>query len=181
MTNISASAVAIWFLIVRLEGAAVPQAADVESRMKTLGTDVGGVMELLYKSLPSLEIHRAVPLLREREQFLSQLLRQGTSALRVQRVAWCLLQGVRILKLEKFRMIDRQEIEEAMCKISGRTASSRYWPARCWSAWVFKTSVIRWLRFHKKFRDTNVRCQPFGKRLDSFAKRLPSMRLGGDG
>ena len=37
--------VSIWFLIVGLEGAAVPQAPYIESRMKTLGTDVGGVME----------------------------------------------------------------------------------------------------------------------------------------
>jgi len=70
-----------------LEERAVPQGAKVERRMKTLERDVGGVIKLLYKSLPSLEMHRAAPLLREREQFLSQLLQQGISTLRAQQVA----------------------------------------------------------------------------------------------
>jgi integrase/recombinase XerD len=45
------------------------------------------MIESILKERPALARHRAAPLLREREQFLSHLLRQGTSHLRVRSIA----------------------------------------------------------------------------------------------
>jgi integrase/recombinase XerD len=59
------------------------------------------MIESILKEQPALARHRAAPLLREREQFLSHLLRQGTSHLRVRSIAAYLIHVVLLLELTR--------------------------------------------------------------------------------
>jgi integrase/recombinase XerD len=62
--------------------------------------------------------HRNAPLLREREQFLSHLLRQGTSRRSVRSIAAYLIHIVRLMELTSLQDVESHEI--------GKTAE-------CWS------------------------------------------------
>jgi hypothetical protein len=57
--------------------------------------------------------HRTAPLLGEREQFLSHLLRQGTSHRRVRSIAAYLIHIVRLLELTSLRSVGVEEIKKA--------------------------------------------------------------------
>jgi hypothetical protein len=54
--------------------------------------------------------HETTPLLKEREEFLSHLLRQGTSHLRVRSIAGYLIQVVRLMELTSLRNVRLEEI-----------------------------------------------------------------------
>jgi integrase/recombinase XerD len=57
--------------------------------------------------------HRTARVLTEREQFLSHLLRQGTSRRRVRSIAACLIHIVRTLELSSLRDVEFEEIGKA--------------------------------------------------------------------
>ena len=57
--------------------------------------------------------HRTAPLLGEREQFLSHLLRQGTSHRRVRSIAAYLIHIVRLMELTSLRSVEVEEIRKA--------------------------------------------------------------------
>jgi integrase/recombinase XerD len=57
--------------------------------------------------------HRMAPLLGEREEFLSLLLRQGTSHHRVRSVAAYLIHIVRLMELTSLRSVELEEIKKA--------------------------------------------------------------------
>ena len=71
------------------------------------------MIESILKERPALARHRAAPLLHEREQFLSHLLRQGTSLLCVRSIAGYLIHIVRLLELTSLRNVELDEVKNA--------------------------------------------------------------------
>jgi hypothetical protein len=61
------------------------------------------MIESILEEPLALGCHRTAPLLREREQFLSHLLRQGTSRRRVRSIAAYLIHIVRLMELTSLR------------------------------------------------------------------------------
>src|SRR5208283_1653343 len=61
----------------------------------------------------SLLRHKQAPLFEERERFLAQLHQQGTSRKSLRNMAGELIQVIRLLRLEKLRDVDLQEIDRA--------------------------------------------------------------------
>ncbi len=57
--------------------------------------------------------YRTAPLLEEREQFLSHLLRRGTSQHRVRSVAAYLIHIIRLMELTSLRNVELEEIKKA--------------------------------------------------------------------
>lgn len=112
-----------------------------QNRVATAGNGGSGTMELLYGRRDALERHHCAPLLREREQFLLHLLRQGTSRIAVQNVALYLLLAVRFLKLKTLRDIDRQEIEGAILEIWGHRLSDCSRFPGYYSAYRFRYAI----------------------------------------
>ncbi len=65
-------------------------------------------------SWPSLHVrHEAAPLLREREQYLSTMLKRGVSRIVVRSTAAYLIHIVRLLKMTSLRKVELNEIEAA--------------------------------------------------------------------
>ena len=71
------------------------------------------MIEAILKEQPALARHRAAPLLREREQFLSHLLLQGTSRLCVRSIAAYLIHIVRLLELTSLRNVELDGVKNA--------------------------------------------------------------------
>ena len=94
--------------------------------------------------------HRLMPLVREREEFLTHLQRRGTgrSCLRV--YASRLNQIVRFLKLKRLRRVRPIEIKNAARRWASYRGEHRHISAGPWSEPSFVWLARRWLRFHGK-------------------------------
>ena len=57
--------------------------------------------------------HRAAPLLRERDEYLTHLLEKGLEPARVRCIAAFLVHIVQLLSLDRLREVEQYEIEEA--------------------------------------------------------------------
>jgi integrase/recombinase XerD len=92
--------------------------------------------------------HGAAPLLREREQFSSHLLRQGTSHLRVGSIAAYLIHVIRLMELSSLRNVELEEVKNAReCWARYRGPQGRRRakiPARPFSE--FANGFIEWIR-----------------------------------
>ena len=69
-------------------------------------------LELLYWHPIALKRHRTAPLLKEREEFLLHLLRQGTSRTAVQRAEGVLIRAINALQLRRMRNLGMPEISK---------------------------------------------------------------------
>jgi hypothetical protein len=67
------------------------------------------MIESILEEPLALARHRMAPLVKEREEFLSLLLRQGTSPRRVRSIAPYLIHAVRLLKLTNLRDVKVDE------------------------------------------------------------------------
>ena len=114
--------------------------------------------------------HEEAPLLREREDFLEHLLRQGTSLAATRIVAWQLLNVIRLLKLNQFRDVWIDEIEAA-AKIWTRQQRSNpnirsYKHTGSYFIYVAK----KWLRFAGVLKLPATPCMQFAGEIADFAK-----------
>ena len=118
--------------------------------------------------------HQSAPLLLEREQYLSSMLKRGVSRVTVRTIARYLIHVVHLLKMTSLRKVGLEEIE----------AASRIWAAQQsplihnrnqpGSSFMFVRVAQSWLRFHGQL-PTLPPC-PFEREIEEFAE---SMRIRG--
>jgi integrase/recombinase XerD len=89
------------------------------------------------------------PLLQEREQYVSHLLKQGISALRVKNTATMLLHVIRLLKLDHPRMVTIDEIRQASLIWAADIDSHITRGPGPSSKATFAFVALKWLRFLK--------------------------------
>ena len=89
------------------------------------------MIEAILERRSSLLRHKQAPLFEERERFLAQLHQQGTSRKSLRNMAGELIQVTRLLRLEKLRDVDLQEIDRAsrMCAQEQRSNPKDCGPA----------------------------------------------------
>jgi integrase/recombinase XerD len=92
--------------------------------------------------------YRTAPLLKEREQFLSHLLRRGTSRYRVRSVAAYLIHIIRLMELTSLRNVELGEIKKAgECWANYRGPHRRRRAGKA-AAFCFTNVAKNWLHFH---------------------------------
>src|SRR6266850_4693235 len=121
------------------------------------------MIEGILEERPALIRHRTAPLLREREQFLSHLLRQGTSHHRVRSIAAYLIHVVRLLELTSLRSVEVEEIKKAgECWANCQGPHRRRKAGRA-AAFCFTYVAKKWFRFHGRLTVTPVPAHPFSE------------------
>jgi integrase/recombinase XerD len=121
--------------------------------------------------------HESAPLLREREMFLTYLLRRGMPRERVQVIAAAILRAVPALRLIEMRKVTLPEIEEAIKRIWKRSLTQYSSFHGSHAAYIFRWAVRKWLRFHNCLK---ISFKPRGrsaKKLELFECFLRSRQL----
>jgi len=117
---------------------------------------------------------RSAPLLKEREQYLSHLLSQGTSRTRTRTIASMLLNIVRLFELVDLRSVSLDEIRTTGLRWINDTNSRRTRSPGSTSYYTFTYIAEKWFRFHNKFEEPDSSSQPFGTTLQEFCDSLRS-------
>jgi site-specific recombinase XerD len=132
------------------------------------------MIESILEEPLALTRHRTAPLLGEREQFLSHLLRQGTSHRRVRSIAAYLIHIVRLLELTSLRSVGVEEIKKAgECWANYRGPHRRRKAGRT-AAFCFTGVAKNWLRFHGRLMVTPAPAHPFGEHIRDFVESMRS-------
>jgi integrase/recombinase XerD len=118
--------------------------------------------------------HRTAPLLKEREQYLSHLLRQGTSRLRVRSVAAYLIQIVRIMELTSLRSVELDEIKKAAESWANYRGPHRRRKAGQAALFSFTNVAKNWFRFHHRLAMPPASPGPFDEFLKDFVEFMRS-------
>src|SRR5215475_14632445 len=129
------------------------------------------LLNSLYLRNAALNRHLVAPLLMEREQYLVYLLRRGANADTLKHVAVYLLIIVRILGLNRLRMVRRAEIDNAIAKYWERRHRSGSTLSGSASSVFKKELAMKFLRFHQRLRRICSK-RPFKRELDEFTKHL---------
>ncbi len=132
------------------------------------------MIESILEEPLALTRHRAAPLLREREQFLAHLLRQGTSHRRVRSVAAYLIHIVRILELTNLRNVEVEEIKKAGECWANYQGPHRRRKAGKTAAYCFTGVARNWLRFHGRLTVPIAPAHPFGEFVSDFIESMRS-------
>jgi len=132
------------------------------------------MIEGILEERPALIRHRTAPLLREREQFLSHLLRQGTSHHRVRSIAAYLIHIVRLLKLTSLRSVGVEEIKKAGECWANYRGPHRGRKAGGSAAFCFTNVAKKWLRFHGRLTVPPVPAHPFSELIRDFIECMRS-------
>jgi integrase/recombinase XerD len=114
------------------------------------------------------------PLLTEREQFLSYLLRRGTSHGRVRSVAGYLLQIIRIMKLTTFQTVEIDEIKKAADRWAAYEGPARRRGTGSSAAYCFTNIAKNWFRFHGRLAIPPVPKNWFGELIRDFVESMHS-------
>jgi integrase/recombinase XerD len=115
------------------------------------------MIENIFLQYPSARSrYRAAPLLREREQFLSYMLRRGTSHRRVRCVAGYLLQIIRLMALTTLHTVKLDEIKKAADRWAVYQGPERKMPSGKSSAYYFTNIARNWFRFHGRLEVARV-------------------------
>jgi integrase/recombinase XerD len=132
------------------------------------------MIEGILEERPALIRHRSAPLLREREQFLSHLLRQGTSHHRVRSIAAYLIHIVRLMELTRLRSVEVEEIKKAgECWANYRGPHRRRKPGRA-AAFCFTYVAKKWFRFHGRLTIPRAPPHPFSEHIRDFIECMRS-------
>jgi integrase/recombinase XerD len=124
--------------------------------------------------------YRAAPLLKEREQFLSHLLRRGTSQHRVRSVAAYLIHIIRLMDLTSLRDVELEEIKKAAeCWANYRGPHRRRKAGKA-AAFCFTNVAKNWLRFHGRLAVPPAPPQPFQELIRDFVACMRSQGLSPD-
>jgi len=119
---------------------------------------------------------QTAPLLKEREQFLSHLLQQGTSRPQVRSVARYLIQIIRLMDLTSLRDVELEEIKNAgECWANYRGPERRRKAGRA-AAVCFTYVAKKWFRFHGHLVVPPVSPPPFDELIRDFVGYLRSVR-----
>ena len=135
------------------------------------------MLEAVLKTQSALERHRAVPLVKEREEFLMHLLHQGSSRPAVRIIAVLLLHVVRVMKLKEMRDVRLAEVQEAARRWAQYRGPHRQIPAGKSSIYYFTYAAKKWLRFHNRLKMPALPVHPFAFELADFADYMKSVGL----
>jgi hypothetical protein len=116
------------------------------------------------------------PLLREREAFLEQLLRQGTSLAAGRSVSWQLLNVIRLLRLTALRDVWIDEIKNAAQRWARQQRANPLAHSYKTSAVYFIYVAKKWLRFAGVLKQPEIPRMRFANEFDDFAKWLTEER-----
>jgi site-specific recombinase XerD len=146
-------------------------------RLEIEGTVLKVELPMMIKTLFMLDHVRArhwnAPLLNEREQYLSHLLRQGTSVQYLRCIAADLLNVVCMLKLTSARSIELTEIHRAAERWQqDEQGHRRGGQASGKAAYRFAIAAQNWLRFHGWLVETPIPILPFDSFLAEFLDNL---------
>ena len=135
------------------------------------------MLDVIFRTPSALKRHRSVPLVKEREVFLTHLLRQGSSRPAVRTVAILLLHIIRVMKLRKMRDIHLAEVQEAANRWARYSGPHRMRPAGRCTTGYFTFAAKKWLRFHDRLKIPTPAVHPFAAQLEDFADYMKSVGL----
>jgi integrase/recombinase XerD len=131
---------------------------------------IKGTIHLIYWRPFDLQRHRQAPLLREREEFLLDLLKQGSGRIPVQNVGTMLLRAIEATNIKTLLPLGDGDISRIAQKIWGnRVLSDSKKPGHN-SAHMLRFCLRKFLRFHSKFKVQKSPHQPFVQELDRFSE-----------
>jgi integrase/recombinase XerD len=134
------------------------------------------MIESILEEPLALGRHRIAPLLREREQFLTHLLRQGTSRRRVRSIAGYLIHIVRLMELTSLRDVESHEIGKAAECWSSYRGPDRRRRAGKTAASCFSGIARKWFRFHGRLTASRVSENPCSELVRDFTEYMRSTR-----
>ena len=108
------------------------------------------------------------PLLRERNQYLTHLLDQGTSARHVRVVAGRLLYIIRLLELTTMRDVNRGELGRATDRWVAHIEAHPTRSLGASTAYTFRNTAEKWLRFHGRLIAAEGPVLPFAEIFKNF-------------
>jgi len=118
--------------------------------------------------------YRSAPLLREREQFLSHLLRRGMSLPRVRSVSGYMIQIIRFMGLTTFRTVELDEITRAGESWAAYRGPDRRRRSGKSSSFMLTYVAKNWFRFHGRLAIPSASVHPFDKEIRDFTEFLRS-------
>lgn len=130
------------------------------------------MLETLIELRFALRRHQEAPLLKEREEFLSHLYRQGTSREALVTLASLLIHVNRLLGLKTLRDVEVSEIRTAAAEWARRRPSHPSRKTGPYSATYFSYCARKWLRFCGKLRTPPRAPVPFASELKDFSTSL---------
>jgi integrase/recombinase XerD len=115
---------------------------------------------------------REAPLLKERERYLTALLKQGVCKARVRSIACILLHVIRLMGLDQLRAVSREEIHDAgrrwLTDVEGHTTRQKGKT----SLYMFTNIATNWFRYNKLVAVTPSLTRPFDPHLAQFVHYL---------
>jgi integrase/recombinase XerD len=132
-------------------------------------------IETIFAFESTRQRHRCVPLFKEREQFLTQMLAEGTSIQRLRSIASMLLHVVRIVKMDVMRMVALSELNEAAKQwiLEIQSINRNGQPK---SSSLFLYVATKWLRFHDCLAQPKIEIEPCAIHLDQFVNWMGPVR-----
>ena len=121
--------------------------------------------------------HRAAPLLKEREQYLTHLLQVGRDPDHVQAVSAYLIHIVRTMELTSLRYVDLPEIQEAGVRWANYRGPGRIGKRPDTSPTIFVRHARQWLDFHGSLLLPVAPIGPFDTQIADFRHALESRGL----
>jgi integrase/recombinase XerD len=131
---------------------------------------IKGTIDLIYWRPFDLQRHREAPLLKEREEFLLTLLKQGSGRIPVRNVGTMLHRAIEALNIKTLGLLGDGDISRAAQRIWGNGVMSDSKRRGYHSARTFRSCFSKFLRFHSKFKAQKPTRQPFVQELDSFSE-----------
>ena len=132
------------------------------------------MMDSILEQSAARRRHRVVPLLKEREQFLSHLLQRGTSQNRVRSVAAYLIHIIRLMELTTLRRVDLEEIKKAGVCFGNYRGPHRRGSAGRTAAYSFTNVAKNWFRFHGQLAIPPAPPLPFDEQIRDFVEFMRS-------
>jgi site-specific recombinase XerD len=122
----------------------------------------------------------SAPLRKEREQYLTHLLNQGTGIQYVRAVASRLIHINRLLNMSELRAVNTLEVREATQEWLRYVADHQSRGVRPSSAYTFQNAAENWLRFHNQLVELEPRSGRFDTELQGFIQLIATRQTSID-
>src|SRR4051812_31408472 len=122
----------------------------------------------------------AAPLQKEREQYLTHLLNQGTNPRFVRAVAARLVHINRLLDISELRAVSHAEVRDATQKWLLHIADHQSRGVSRSSTYTFQHTTENWLRFHNLLIVSEPRASRFNPELKEFMRFVATRQSSAD-
>ena len=116
--------------------------------------------------------HLNAPLLKERDDYLSHLFRQGHNLKGLRLKASLLLHAIRLMEISEPRIVELEEIERAAVSWSNDTEFHKAKKAGLRTAYKLQVLALDFLRFHRLPIEPDAPPQPFALLQSDYAQYL---------